>query len=487
MAKNKFYAVKIGKNPGIYESWDECELQVKGFKDAKYKSFSTLEEAQAYIGLSDEIKSDKKEKEEVIDYEAIVSEHLKKDRLIAFTDGGYSGKDKICGYGVYILEPRGLQPIEISDIVRTDRFIKSNNIGPEVIAVTSALDWALSKGYDRITIFHDYEGIGKWARGEYKTKSDISKWFINKLDNEYNEILDIEYIWVPGHTGVKYNEEADRLATEAINKNIKPQFKMSETYFSCKNVCQKDVEEIIKKIKRSPDIDVCTSNKQEGKTIFHLKSGKEKNTITFHKKSNTTVVQGRPNSLFSLFLSYYTEKIPDFDLVIAYGKMRKQRIDVEDVNDMTHDLNLPEDFPIDAIKLIKQAISEKIVLEKKNKKNIFDYGHYIFPACRALEGTIKYLFEKCGTHITKSKNVGGYFGCDNNSKRYYLKGTKYNGHPYKNHLENTYNTYRSNRHRLGHFGELLNDEINDSTTMMIETPELAIEIIDEILNTIKFD
>lgn len=487
MVKDKFYAVRVGKSPGVYKSWDECELQVKGFKGAKYKSFSTLEEAKEYIELSDKTKSVKKEKEETIDYEAIVSEHLKKDRLVAFTDGGYSGKNKICGYGIYILEPCGSQPIEISDIVRTDRFIKSNNIGPEVIAVTSALDWALSNGYDKITIFHDYEGIGKWARGEYKVKSDISKWFINKLDNEYNEILDIKYIWVPGHTGVKYNEEADRLATEAINKNIKPQFKMSETYFTCKNVCQKDVGEIIKKIKNSPDIDVHISDKQEGKTIYCLKGGKEKVTVTFHKKSNTTVVQGSPNSLFSLFLSYYTEKIPDFDLVIAYGRMRKQRIDIRDVNDMTNDLNLPEDFPIDAIKLIKQAISEKIVLEKKNKESIFDYGHYIFPACRALEGTIKYLFEKCGTHIAESTYVGSYFEFDDSNGRYFLKGTRYSGQPYKNHLENAYNTYYSNRHRLGHFGELLNDEINDSTTMMIETSELAIEIIDDILNTIKFD
>ena len=30
MAK-KFYAVKIGKNPGIYETWEECQNQISGF------------------------------------------------------------------------------------------------------------------------------------------------------------------------------------------------------------------------------------------------------------------------------------------------------------------------------------------------------------------------------------------------------------------------------------------------------------------------
>ena len=28
MAKKKFYAVAIGKCPGIYETWEECEIQV---------------------------------------------------------------------------------------------------------------------------------------------------------------------------------------------------------------------------------------------------------------------------------------------------------------------------------------------------------------------------------------------------------------------------------------------------------------------------
>ena len=29
--KNNFYAVKQGKNKGIYKTWDECKAQVEGF------------------------------------------------------------------------------------------------------------------------------------------------------------------------------------------------------------------------------------------------------------------------------------------------------------------------------------------------------------------------------------------------------------------------------------------------------------------------
>lgn len=37
----KYYAVKVGNVPGIYETWDECQKQVKGYPGAIYKSFSS--------------------------------------------------------------------------------------------------------------------------------------------------------------------------------------------------------------------------------------------------------------------------------------------------------------------------------------------------------------------------------------------------------------------------------------------------------------
>lgn len=50
-AKNapKFYAVRVGKEPGIYYSWVECLAQVKGFPKAAFKSFAMLTEAQEFM------------------------------------------------------------------------------------------------------------------------------------------------------------------------------------------------------------------------------------------------------------------------------------------------------------------------------------------------------------------------------------------------------------------------------------------------------
>lgn len=45
MAKNKYYVVWKGLNPGVYDNWAECKMQVEGQESAKYKSFETREEA----------------------------------------------------------------------------------------------------------------------------------------------------------------------------------------------------------------------------------------------------------------------------------------------------------------------------------------------------------------------------------------------------------------------------------------------------------
>lgn len=46
MAKQKFYVVWQGRQPGIYPTWAEASVQVNGFSGAKYKSFPTAAQAQ---------------------------------------------------------------------------------------------------------------------------------------------------------------------------------------------------------------------------------------------------------------------------------------------------------------------------------------------------------------------------------------------------------------------------------------------------------
>lgn len=47
--KKKYYAVKVGRQTGVFTSWADCEAQVKGFAGAEFKSFATEAEAQAFV------------------------------------------------------------------------------------------------------------------------------------------------------------------------------------------------------------------------------------------------------------------------------------------------------------------------------------------------------------------------------------------------------------------------------------------------------
>ena len=48
-SRKKFYAVAIGRKPGIYHSWPACKKQVHRYGGARFKGFETEEECRRYI------------------------------------------------------------------------------------------------------------------------------------------------------------------------------------------------------------------------------------------------------------------------------------------------------------------------------------------------------------------------------------------------------------------------------------------------------
>ena len=55
MAKQKYYVVWVGRQPGVYDNWSDCEEQILNFPGAKYKSFSSSAEAtRAFRGSNED-------------------------------------------------------------------------------------------------------------------------------------------------------------------------------------------------------------------------------------------------------------------------------------------------------------------------------------------------------------------------------------------------------------------------------------------------
>ena len=46
MSKQKFYVVWKGNNPGVYQSWEKCQNEIKNINGALFKSFTNLDEAK---------------------------------------------------------------------------------------------------------------------------------------------------------------------------------------------------------------------------------------------------------------------------------------------------------------------------------------------------------------------------------------------------------------------------------------------------------
>ena len=55
MKKSKYYVVWEGRSTGVFDSWEECQLQIDGYKGAKYKAFnSQVEAVEAFRGSASE-------------------------------------------------------------------------------------------------------------------------------------------------------------------------------------------------------------------------------------------------------------------------------------------------------------------------------------------------------------------------------------------------------------------------------------------------
>ena len=204
MPKNKYYAVKCGRIPGIYRTWEGCQKQVEGFSRAVYRSFKTYEEAQNYL---DSANQDTPE-------ENVSPVTCPKGHLLAYVDGSYYDKAGRYSYGCVIITPSG-EEIHLSGSDNNPEMNPLRNIAGEMLGAMTAVEWAAAHGYALLDLYYDYEGLGKWAAHEWKTKKEATKKYVEFMD-DYSKKIQIVFHKVTAHSGVKYNDKADKLARNAL-------------------------------------------------------------------------------------------------------------------------------------------------------------------------------------------------------------------------------------------------------------------------------
>jgi len=205
--------------------------------------------------------------------------------------------------------------------------------------------------------------------------------------------------------------------------------------------------------------------------MFTSKIG-DKLTINVYQ-TGTLTLQGKPAYLYGeaiSFLSYCNEVSVD-DIVNSINSFHDVHVKTSEVrNEM--EVLMPSAYGnID--EMILKLLSPSILLRKVNI-DLEDYSCYTFPALRALEGYIKYLFGLKG--ITIGHNFGNVFNGDVLTPQI---ASQIGDATFQNELERLYVYFKRNRHVIFHTDQIL------IGTRLIEDKHEADEIVNTVLNLIE--
>ncbi|MCL2144971.1 MAG: reverse transcriptase-like protein [Endomicrobia bacterium] len=126
----------------------------------------------------------------------------------AFVDGSYiSG---VTGYAAVIYLGDELK----TRIAGTILDVEFRQFGGELQSVIEVFKWCAANKVSKVRINYDYQGIEKFATGEWKAKNSLSKDYVDFIRKTN---MHIEWRHIKSHTGNSKNDEADALAKKAAS------------------------------------------------------------------------------------------------------------------------------------------------------------------------------------------------------------------------------------------------------------------------------
>lgn len=163
--KSKYYTVWEGVNPGVYDSWVDCQLQIKGYTGAKYKSFATREEAEEALNHNF-WKYASTKKEHTLDV-------TKSDRLHPSIIDDAIAVDASCLGNPGKMEYRGVYVLNKQELFRVGPFNDgTNNIG-EFLAIVHALAWMKQRNMQQ-PLYTDSVNAMSWITNK-KCKTKLER------------------------------------------------------------------------------------------------------------------------------------------------------------------------------------------------------------------------------------------------------------------------------------------------------------------------
>lgn len=326
MAK-KYYAVKVGRIPGIYQTWDEAKEQVNGYSGAIFKSFATLQEAEQFISDSIEQINDGKKGESITENlnkeieEKIAS--LSDDEVVAFVDGSYNQVAEKAGFGTIIISKGGDKYTSYKSFGKqfSEDLIALRNVAAELEGVKEAVEVAVSTKKAKITVYYDYSGIEMWATKQWKANKKITQNYVEFMQEKMKQI-NVEFVKVPAHLGIIYNEEADALAKKSILAKGHKTYRDGSVYFvgysaeDWNTIIEFINEENRKSLENQNEIIKITErNIHDTRKQLIITDSKNKVSINLYNNSKS-FVQGKQSVLFQKIIATAIEFLSNDQSVV---------------------------------------------------------------------------------------------------------------------------------------------------------------------------
>lgn len=182
MSKKRYYVVWKGLVPGVYDTWDECRIQIEGVKQALYKSFATLAEAErAYSEAPHKYIYAKKEEKPATAIPVTVHRNA-------------LAVDAACSGNPGQMEYRGVYLATGEEIFHFGPILGTNNIG-EFLAIVHGLA-LLEKQQSNIPIYSDSRNALLWIK-QKKCKTKLER---TPATEEVFNMIDRAEKWLNSHT-----------------------------------------------------------------------------------------------------------------------------------------------------------------------------------------------------------------------------------------------------------------------------------------------
>lgn len=378
---------------------------------------------------------------------------------MGFVDGSYSPNEEKSGFGAILIDHKRVRtPLykSFSKKINSD-FLELRNVAAELEGVKESINWALAYKKNKITIYFDYEGIGKWANGSWKANNELTRNYVNFV-NEKKKRISIDFVKVPAHSGIVYNEEADTLAKRSLHEKGFKTYNDGSIYFV--GFSAKDWEVLVEYInEENLKLTEGLTNKiivntQDMENRVRIDITDKHNRVSINCYSNrNSYVQGKQSVLFQKIISMAIELMSSDQIVIE----TLNRIHVLTLTQNEVEIKFEEMLPdYDGERSGKHYNNLMTAVYNTMLVGYMpDYTSLITPIFRAYEYYLhRILGDKMelSTSNVKGNNNFSYFNKDDSGK-YRCTSNAINklSDKQKSFLEELYNAYNGVRHPYSHW------------------------------------